>query len=82
MYLWMCQEACFPSLTDSTVVLARPATSPPAKTHGSLHCMVSGFRSGRPHLFKRIGAMASFTAQRERERKRERESVRSGERVT
>lgn len=65
MYLWMCQEACFPSFTDSTVVLARPAMSPPANTHGSLVCMVSGFRSGRPHRLSLMGAMASFTVYKE-----------------
>uniref|UniRef100_A0A915CDL5 Uncharacterized protein n=1 Tax=Parascaris univalens TaxID=6257 RepID=A0A915CDL5_PARUN len=35
-YLWMLQAATFPSLTDSTVVSAIPATSPPQNTHGSL----------------------------------------------
>lgn len=62
MYLCMYQEACFPSFTDSTVVLARPPTSPPAKTQGSLVCIVSRSTSGRPHLLNLIGAMASLTA--------------------
>lgn len=69
-YVCMCQDACFPSLTASTVVLARPATSPPANTHGSLVCMLSGSTSGSPHLFNLMGAMASITAEREREREK------------
>lgn len=68
MYLCMYQEACFPSFTDSTVVLARPPTSPPAKTQGSLVCMVSGSTSGRPHLLNLIGAMASLTAIKEKDK--------------
>lgn len=63
----MYQEACFPSFTDSTVVLAIPTTSPPANTQGSLVCMVSGSTSGRPHLLNLMGLKASFT-----EKKRER----------
>ncbi|TNN60411.1 hypothetical protein EYF80_029400 [Liparis tanakae] len=48
MYLWRCHEACLPSFTDSTVVFAKPAMSPPANTQGSLVCMVSVFTSGVP----------------------------------
>ncbi len=61
MYLWMCQEACLPSLTDSTVVLAKPAMSPPANTQGSLVCVVSLFTSGVPHPFSCTGSRAFFT---------------------
>lgn len=61
MYLWIYQDACFPSFTDSTVVLARPTISPPANTHGSLVCIVSGSTSGTPHLLNFIGFKASFT---------------------
>ena len=35
-YLCMNQEACFPSLTDSTVVCATPARSPPQNIQGFL----------------------------------------------
>lgn len=68
IYLWMNQEACFPSFTDSTVVLAKPTISPPANTHGSLVCIVSGFTSGRPHLLNFIGLKASFTEKKKSEK--------------
>lgn len=60
-YLWMYHEAVFPSLTDSTVVCATPAISPPQNIHGSLHCIVSLFTSGKPHLFNFTGFIASTT---------------------
>lgn len=61
MYLWICHEACLPSFTDSTVVFAKPATSPPAKTQGSLVCMVPVFTSGVPQRLSFTGVMASVT---------------------
>jgi len=60
-YLWMCQDACLPSLTLSTVVCATPAMSPPQNTHGSLVTIVSVSTSGVPHLFSFTGDMASST---------------------
>lgn len=63
MYLWMCHEACLPSFTDSTVVLAKPATSPPANTQGSLVCMVSVLTSGVPQRVSFTGAKALVTWQ-------------------
>lgn len=64
----MYQEACFPSFTDSTVVLATPTISPPANTHGSLVCIVSGSTSGRFHLLNFRGLKASFTGRKKNER--------------
>jgi len=63
MYLWMCHEACLPSFTDSTVVFAKPAMSPPANTQGSLVCIVSVFTSGVPQRVSFTGAIASVTMQ-------------------
>ena len=61
----MNQEACFPSLTDSTVVLATPPISPPHHTLGSEVAMVSVFISGIPHLLNLTGDMAAMTGGRE-----------------
>lgn len=57
----MNHEACFPSLTDSTVVLATPPISPPHHTLCSDVAMVSGSTSGSPHLLNLTGAMAAMT---------------------
>ena len=65
----MYHAACFPSLTDSTVVLATPARSPPTNTFGSEDTMVSGSTSGTPQLLNLRGAIACTTARR-RERER------------
>lgn len=62
----MYHEACFPSFTDSTVVLDTPTRSPPANTHGSLVCIVSGSISGRSKLLNFIGLKASFTGKKKR----------------
>lgn len=64
MYLWICHEACFPSFTDSTVVFAKPAISPPANTQGSLVCMVFVFTSGVPQRVSVTGAIAWITTDR------------------
>ena len=62
----MNHEACFPSFTDSTVVLATPAKSPPHHTLGSDVAMVSESTSGSPHLLNLTGDIASMTAVRGR----------------
>lgn len=69
MYLCMNQEACFPSFTDSTVVLVSPLMSPPAKTPGSLVCMVSPSTSGRPQWLNLRGCRASFTVMKGKTKK-------------
>eukprot|EP01137_Pigoraptor_chileana_P009089 Opistho-2@56828 len=61
-YVCMCQAACLPSLTDSTVVCACPARSPPQNTHGSLVRIVSLSTTGRPHELNLSGCIASITA--------------------
>jgi len=61
-YRCMYHAAVFPSFTDSTVVLAVPATSPPKKTQDSLQPPVFGSTLGRPHEFSSTGAKASTTA--------------------
>ncbi len=81
-YLCMCHAACFPSLTDSTVVLAYPAKSPPHQTLARLVCSVSvSSISGQPHLLNTTGAMAWATG---RDRRggggEEREEMRGEER--
>ena len=57
----MCQDAVFPSLTDSTVVLATPAKSPPQNTPGTLVSMVSLLTSAVPHLVILMGSNALIT---------------------
>ena len=57
----MCQEACLPSLTASTVVLQYPLRSPPQNTAASLLCIVSGLISGMPQDVNLIGAIALAT---------------------
>ena len=57
----MYHDACLPSLTDSTVVCATPAMSPPQKTQGSLHCVVSGSTSGKPQVDSLMGFRADTT---------------------
>ena len=59
----MNQDACFPSLTLSTVVLATPATSPPHQTFGSDVAMVSGSTTGNPHLLNFSGVIAFMTGE-------------------
>ena len=71
----MNHEACLPSLTDSTVVLATPARSPPHQILCSEVAMVSGSTSGSPHLLNLTGDMAAMT-ERGREGEREREGGR------
>lgn len=61
IYWCMYQAACFPSFTDSTVVLATPATSPPQNTSASLVAMVSSLTSGNPHLLNFSGFKAFIT---------------------
>lgn len=51
----------FPSFTDSTVVFATPAKSPPQNTCGSFVCWVVKFTSGNFHLFSGTGESASIT---------------------
>ena len=67
-YWCMCQAACFPSLTDSTVVLVYPVRSPPQNTLGSLVDMDSGSISGTPQLLNFSGSIAFNTACEEWER--------------
>lgn len=62
MYLWMYQDAVFPSLTDSTVVCDTPARSPPQKTPDTDVVIVFPSTSGVPHLFNFTGSRAFFTA--------------------
>ena len=57
----MYQAAVFPSLTDSTVVLATPAKSPPQKTPGALVSIVSLLISAVPHLVSLTGSRALIT---------------------
>ena len=57
----MCHDAVFPSLTDSTVVCATPARSPPQKTPGTEVAIVFSSTSGVPHLFNFTGSNAFFT---------------------
>ena len=57
----MNHDACLPSLTLSTVVLATPAMSPPHQMFGSDVAMVSGSTSGNPHLLNSSGAIDSMT---------------------
>ena len=57
----MYQEACFPSLTASTVVAARPARSPPHQTLERLVCIVSLLTSGRDHWLNLMGDIALMT---------------------
>ena len=59
----MAQAACLPSLTDSTVVLANPARSPPQNTPGSLVDMVSGSTSGIPQVLSFTGDRAATTGE-------------------
>lgn len=61
MYLCKYQAAVLPSFTDSTVVSATPATSPPQNTHSKLDCIVRVSTSGNPHLLNFSGCIAPFT---------------------
>ena len=58
----MLHAAVFPSLTDSTVVWATPAKSPPQNSHGTSVCIVAGSTRGRPLLFNSRGYSALTTA--------------------
>ena len=57
----MYQDACFPSLTASTVVLQYPPRSPPQNTAASLVCIVSVLISGTPQDVSFTGAIALAT---------------------
>jgi len=61
----MYHAACFPSLTDSTVVVAFPPKSPPQNTLGSLVHIVSESTSGKPQLVNFSGSIAFTTVRRE-----------------
>uniref|UniRef100_A0A1A9Z8N0 Uncharacterized protein n=1 Tax=Glossina pallidipes TaxID=7398 RepID=A0A1A9Z8N0_GLOPL len=61
---WQCmfQAATLPSLTDSTVVSAVPAKSPPQNTPGTNVCKVFGLNLGKFDLVNGTGAMAAMTS--------------------
>lgn len=52
-----------PSFTDSTVVSATPAISPPQNTHSKLERIVRGSTSGNPQRLNLMGSIAALTVE-------------------